>query len=186
MLKSNLKLQKNTCVHLDMGDLLIDLCESTSLSAVSTRFSHRLGRRWTWRHPNGARAQIDHLLIKCKWVNSTRNCRAYSTLNLGSDHRMVCAKLRASLRDADKPRRKEISIDWSKLLNKDVNARFNLEIKNKYHLLVDEIPESDDRLQAEYDALLNTIEATAKSKHRGNNKGLLASGKQPLLKSVYS
>ena len=73
---------------------------------------------------------------------------------------MVCANFRASLRQ----RRNEASIDWSKLQDKGVQARFNLEVKNRYLPLFDEISDDrEDRLQAEYNALLYSIEAAAKS-----------------------
>ena len=77
---------------------------------------------------------------------------------------MVCANFRTSLRVVPKQRRNEISIDWSKLQDKGVQARFNLEVKNRYLPLYDEISDDcEDRLQAEYNALLYSIEAAAKS-----------------------
>ena len=54
---------------------------------------------WTWEHPDGVhKVEIDHILFRGKWRKSVRNCRTYSTVELGSDHRIATAELRISLR----------------------------------------------------------------------------------------
>ena len=45
------------------------------------------------------KAQIDYVLINKKWENSAMNCKAYSSFEgVSSDHRIVTAKIRLSLR----------------------------------------------------------------------------------------
>ena len=44
------------------------------------------------------RAQTDHILPREEWKNSTRSSPAYSSVDLGSDHRTVAADLKISLR----------------------------------------------------------------------------------------
>lgn len=56
-------------------------------------------------------AQPDYILISSKWSNSLRNCIVYKSLNLGSDHRMVCANLSISLRASIKAQLKTAPID---------------------------------------------------------------------------
>ena len=52
---------------------------------------------WAWEQPDGIhRVQIDHILLRGKWRNSIRKCRAYSIAD--SDHRIVTANLKISLR----------------------------------------------------------------------------------------
>lgn len=54
---------------------------------------------WTsWIHPAGSKHQLDRILINSKWVNSLRNGRAYNTVELGSDHRIVTILLVTSSR----------------------------------------------------------------------------------------
>ena len=50
---------------------------------------HPMGRLWTWIHPAGPVHQLDHILINSKWVNSLRNCRAYNSVELDSDYRLL-------------------------------------------------------------------------------------------------
>ena len=140
------------------GELLTALCGSCGLSEAQSRFPHRKGRLWTWRHPNPATrpAQLDHILIGKKWVNSLRNCRAYNTASLESDHRMVSASVRLSLRSsvAKQPRRPRI--DWKRLLEAGVSEKFELELRNRYETLDDH-----SQLQTRYDKLLNCVEEAA-------------------------
>lgn len=75
----------------DNGHRMI-ICEKNNLRLGHGRFKHRKGRMWTWEHPNynlsNPHAQLDHVLINAKWVNSLRNCRAYNTVEIDSDHRI--------------------------------------------------------------------------------------------------
>ena len=51
--------------------------------------------------PSGKKSQVDYILINTKWKNSALNCEAYNTFStVGSDHRIVTAKLRLSLRQS--------------------------------------------------------------------------------------
>ena len=80
----------------DNGFRLTTLCESSSLKPAQFKFPHPKNRLWTWMHPKGTKAQIDHILISCKWANSLRNCRSYSSVELDSDHRIVTATIKLS------------------------------------------------------------------------------------------
>ena len=143
------------------GLRLVNMCESTGLCLALSRLPYRIGRRWTWRHALGTKAQLDHILIRSKWVNSLRNCRVYSSLDLGSDHRMVSASFRLSLRNSIRVKDKEKSFDWDKLKKPEIKHQFNLDVKNRLEALKDELKERHN-LQAEYDALLKGIEESAK------------------------
>ena len=97
------------------GELLTSSCERHNLRPTQFRFPHPKGRVWTWEHPSDQRAQLDHIIINAKWLNSVRNCRAYWSVELDSDHRVVSAIVRISLRihDANPVKRKRY--DWKKL-----------------------------------------------------------------------
>ncbi|CAF1118890.1 unnamed protein product [Didymodactylos carnosus] len=86
----------------DNGERLIELCETCDMREIQSKFRHRQGRLWTWRHTSGQTAQLDHILVNSKWRNSIRNCRAYNTMNVDSDHRVVCYKFKLRLRATKK------------------------------------------------------------------------------------
>ena len=80
------------------GERLVDLCEEFQLRPAQMRFPHPRHRLWTWMHPSGSTHQLDHILINNKLKNSLRNCRAYNSVELDSDHRIVSIRLVCSLR----------------------------------------------------------------------------------------
>ena len=62
-----------------------------------------MGQLWTFEYPNGNRAQLDYLIFRKKWQNSVRDSRAYSSFSsVGSDHRIVSARVKLSLRVSKK------------------------------------------------------------------------------------
>lgn len=99
------------------GEKLISLCESTSLRPLQNRFLQPKNRQWTWSSPNGARHQLDHLLIRSKWVNSVRNCRAYASVELDSDHRILSANIKLSLKCDKKSDLASGRYNWQPLID---------------------------------------------------------------------
>ena len=68
---------------------------------------------------NGVKYQIDFITIRRKWRNSLKNCEIYSSANsIGSDHRIITAKIKLSLRISKKKTPIPIYI-LSELKNKD-------------------------------------------------------------------
>ena len=82
------------------GRLLIDYAEETNMMIANTFFRKRTGKLWTFMSDStGAKTQVDYILIRRKWKNSLHNCEAYSSFSsVGSDHRILTAKLKLSLR----------------------------------------------------------------------------------------
>ena len=75
----------------DNSERFISLCEISRLISTFHCQPHRNSHMWTWEHPDGVhKAQIDHILLGGKWRNSVRTCRAYSIVELGSDHNCNC------------------------------------------------------------------------------------------------
>lgn len=85
------------------------------MRSTQTRFGHPKSRTWTWRHATGTKAQFDHILINRKWLNSIKNVRAYNTVELISDHRIVTAFLAVSLRAPKTKAQKRMKYGWNKL-----------------------------------------------------------------------
>ena len=69
------------------------------LTCLNTNFQKREGKLWTYTYANNNKAQIDYVLINKKWKNSAMNCEGYSSSEgVSSDHRIVTAKIRQSIR----------------------------------------------------------------------------------------
>ncbi|XP_078586049.1 uncharacterized protein LOC144867902 [Branchiostoma floridae x Branchiostoma japonicum] len=119
----------------DNGDRLVNLCQEHKLRPAQTRFPHPRSRLWTWMHPGGSTHQLDHILINGKWVNSLRNCRAYNSVELDSDHRILSVLLVTSLRTSKgKPCRRP-KFNWRKLREAHTREVFQMELSNRFEAL---------------------------------------------------
>ena len=107
------------------GMKLLDLACEKSLCITNTMFEKRTGKRWSFEDPKGKHYLLDYILVNSKWKNSVLNSEAYSTFaSVGSDHRVVTAKIRLSLR-ATKPASNKKRYDWSLL-------RHDAELQSKF------------------------------------------------------
>ena len=140
----------------DNGHRLYQLCNAHDLLVAQSFFPHRRGRIWTWTHTGGSRAQLDHILINRKWANSLENCRAYSSVDIASDHRILCARIKVSLRTwhSIKPPPK---INWCALADPSIQEQFDSELKNR--LAVTEY-QNESSAQSDYDHLEKTVRET--------------------------
>ena len=81
------------------GQHLTEFMMENRLTCLNTNFQKRKGKLWTYTYANNSKTQIDYILINKKWKNSAMNCEAYSSFEgVSSDHRIVTAKIRLSLR----------------------------------------------------------------------------------------
>ena len=64
------------------------------------------------------------------------NCEAYSSFEgVSTDHRIVTAKIRLSLRKNAKRTATTKHYDWALLNNRDIKDKYVLELKNRYETL---------------------------------------------------
>ena len=122
------------------GRLLRDTLQECELEVTNTRFQKNKRKMWT--HLNDGthtKSQLDFILVRNKWRNSVKNTEAYNYFSsLGSDHRLVRAKLKLSLRKAvTKP--KKVVYDWDDFKrDNDLQVEFALEVRNRYSVLCEE------------------------------------------------
>lgn len=136
------------------GLRLLELCQSANLCVLQSKKPQRKGRQWTWRHPNGASvAQIDHIIIRAKWFNSFSMCRPFNSVNVESDHRILCAKMDVSLRSSSKDIKGSAPVNWKRLNDPQLRESFKLELRNRFTGLSDEVT-----VQDEYDELIEHIQ----------------------------
>ena len=121
------------------GTCLMDLACEKSLCITSAMFEKRPGKLWSFECPKKNRHLIDYILVNSKWKNSIMNSECYSSFaSVGSDHRVVTAKVRLSLR-ANIPPLNKTQHDWKCLrYNQSIQADFSIKLHNKFEELFDE------------------------------------------------
>lgn len=121
------------------GEWLKDFLIENKLVCLNTLYQKRTGKKWTFTYPNGTNAQIDFILINKKWVNCALNCEPFSSFSsLSSDHRIIIAKIRLSLRSNKLKTAKSPRYDWKKLRDQNLANQFKITLSNRYQSLQDE------------------------------------------------
>ena len=118
------------------GEHLLEYTLENNLIITNTTFQKKASKLWTCELPSLYRAQLDYILVRKKWKNSVTDSVAYNSfVSLGSDHRIVPAKVRLSLR-ANKTPLKKIKYDWSKLSSDpELQERYSVDVKNRFSAL---------------------------------------------------
>ena len=117
--------------------LILDYSIEANLIIANTRFQKKRGKLFTFMSEmNNCRSQIDYILMHSKWKNSLKNCQAYSSFaSVGSDHHILSAKLRLSLRSKAVTPRKE-NYDWHVLKSDQVlRNRYSIQLHNRFSIL---------------------------------------------------
>ena len=136
------------------GELLLEHASESGMRITNTLFKKRRGKKWTYiSDMNGSKTEIDYILVNKKWKNSVHNVEAYNMFSsIGSDHRVVVAKIKLSLRMNKTPKRK-ISYDWSTLIeNTELQQEYNVSVRNRYEALSKEEDTATERYQCFVDA----------------------------------
>ena len=118
------------------GEHLAEFSLENGLVCLNTKYQKRKGKMWTYTYPNSTKAQLDYILLNKKWINSAMNCEAYSSFEgVSTDHRIVTAKIRLSLRKNKKQTGKTVRYDWSTLANNDICEHYSVTVRNKFNIL---------------------------------------------------
>ena len=103
---------------------LTDFMIENRLTFLNTNFQKRKGKLWTYMYTNNNKPQIDYVFINKKWKNSAINCKTYSSFeDVSSDHRIVTAKIRLSLRKNATRTATTKHYDWALLNNWDIRDK---------------------------------------------------------------
>ena len=118
------------------GNLLHDYALECGLYITNVMFKKRNGKLWTYLSDmSGSKSQVDYILVNRKWKNSVKDVEAYSSFSsLGSDHRILTAKIKLSLRMKKSAPRK-IPYDWSALNEPDLQQLYTVTVRNHYQAL---------------------------------------------------
>ena len=87
------------------------------------------------------------------------NCEAYTSFSrIGSDHRIITAKVKLSLR-SNKKRTKRIKHDWHSLKNKNTSKEYSIMTRNIFEML-SRNKDCDGRATSMYDNFVKANEET--------------------------
>ena len=76
------------------GSLLIDIASENGLRHVSSHFSCRDSKRWTWRHPRYyTRARLDHIFVPSTHLRFISRSFVAPNIALFTDHRLAVCEL---------------------------------------------------------------------------------------------
>ena len=120
------------------GEMLLDFMDEFNLFSSNNLFMKPKNQLWSFEYPSGRRSQLDYVIFRKKWRNSVRDSRSYSSFStVGSDHRIVSASIKLSLRSSKKsPPHPMKTIDWRSVSqDKDLSARYSIAVHNKFQIL---------------------------------------------------
>ena len=173
------------------GQHLTDFMIENRLTYLNTNYQKRKGKLWTYMYANNSKAQIDYVLIKKKWKNSAMNCEAYSSFEgVSSDHRLVTAKIRLSLRKNAKRTATTKHYDWALLNNRDISDKYVLELRNRFETLQEKTEKStpndeyENFVNAHLEAAAKCIPTKLKTKYRVPWETLAVREKRALVKTA--
>ena len=125
------------------------------LICLNTNFQKKEGKLWTNTYANNTKAQIDYVFINKKWNNSAVICVAYSLFEgVSSDHRIVTAKIRLSLRNRTRTTT-TVHYDWTLLNNRVIRDKYVIALRNKF----DALQEKTETLTPKNDEYENFVNA---------------------------
>ena len=161
------------------------------LACLNTNYQKREGKLWTYTSANNTKAQIDYVLINKKWKNSAMNCEAYSSFEgVSTDHRIVTATIRLSLRKNAKRTATTKHYDWALLNNRDIRDKYVLELRNRFETLREKTEKStpndeyENFVNAHVEAAAKCIPAKLKTKYRVQWETLVVREKRALVKTA--
>ncbi|XP_026685664.1 uncharacterized protein LOC103517939 [Diaphorina citri] len=107
------------------------------MNVRSTTFPHKSAHKETWNSRDGRTSnQIDHILISNRHRSTISDIRAFRGAEIGSDHNLVIATVKAKLRTTQKLKRGYIKKpDLEKLQSPSEVIRYCVEVENRFQAL---------------------------------------------------
>lgn len=86
-----------------------------------------------------SKSQIDFVLVKKKWINSIKNAEALNLYDsIGSDHRVVVATVKLSLRAKKEDKFLVKRYDWTHIKDKEVAKKYARTVKDTYKTFLED------------------------------------------------
>ena len=173
------------------GQHLTDFMIENRLTCLNTNYQKGDGKLWTYTYSNYSKAQIDYVFINKKCKNSAMNCEAcFSFEGVSSDHLIVTAKLRLSLRW--NATRSETTKHYNRALlnNRDFWDKYGLELRNRFETLQEKTEkgtpndEYENFVDAHLEAASKCIPTKYRTKYRVPWETLAVREKRALVKTA--
>ncbi len=151
----------------------MEFCTLNELVIANTQFKQsKPSRCWTWQSPNGVdQNQIDYIMVSRKLRGSLRNCRAYPSADVGSDHQLVMANLKLKLKRNHK-RSAASKADILKLTDDTVRKNYQIDIENQWAKLINKRRSHDTTTVDEDWSDMRSVMHAAADKTLGRIKGV--------------
>ena len=145
------------------GKHLNAFCMEHRFTVGASKFPKKLNKSFTWTSPKGDKNQLDHILIRSRWQNSLRNVESYISPSVASDHRIVTATVRLSLR-VNKRTQNVKRYDWSLLkTDNDILSNYKACFNNRFKVLMENHGTADeDYHRKSYTAMIEAVNDSAK------------------------
>jgi len=152
------------------GERLCEICDMNELMITGTLFPHKTIHKATWTSPDGVtKNQIDHILINRKFRNSVEDTRVFRSADIGSDHFLMCMKVKLRLKTNPKDeRRARVKYDITKLKYEDIRKTFTIALENRYEVLKEEVMEqveehTEGDIEREFNIMMRAHTETAET-----------------------
>ena len=90
----------------EAGQRLIEFCQENARVIANTLFQQHKRRLYTWTSPDGQHQnQIDCILCSHRWRSSIQSAKTRPRADCGSDHELLIAKFRFTLKKVGKNNR---------------------------------------------------------------------------------
>ncbi|VDP32931.1 unnamed protein product [Heligmosomoides polygyrus] len=98
----------------DNGVRLLTFAAANGLVIGNSIFQHKQKHQLTWRAPNGNESVLlDYVLVNRRFRTSIRDVRVKGGADCGSDHHLVCARMRLRLQKGKGSTTSSIRRNWS-------------------------------------------------------------------------
>ncbi|XP_076467573.1 uncharacterized protein LOC143298578 [Babylonia areolata] len=142
----------------DNGRLLLEFCTKHSLSVTNTLFQQKARYKTTWKHPRSKHWHLlDYVLVRQRDIKDVLHTRVMPSADCYTDHRLVCAKVRLTVRPAIRrrgPPTKKLNVQ--QLLVKEEEFRKELEDRLKAEVSSSQEPDPEEQWQRLKTALQNS------------------------------
>ena len=156
-------------VQNEAGQRLIEFCQENALVKVNAVFQQHKRRLYTWTSPDGQHQnQIDYILCSQRGRSSIQSTKTRLGTDCGSDHELLIAKFRLTLKKVGKTTR-----PFRYDLNQ-IPYDYTVEVRNRFNGLdlIDRVP--DELWRGVHDILQETeIKTIPKKRNAKKQNGCL-------------
>ena len=114
------------------GSMLLDIAGENNHRHLSSHFTCRDSKRWTWKHPRyHSRAVLDHIFVPAPQMRNISRYFVVQQISIFTDHRLAVCELSFRPRIKKSAMKQQPPIDRSTLRNENVQAAFQMEITTR-------------------------------------------------------